>query len=164
MKSNNKNINVNLAYYEAQGFVDAAYSLKRAISKNGLLLPRYASAYMVNLGFAAEVYLKLLLYFYDIEYDRIHKLKDLFDLLSDKEQAFINGEFDKGKEEYHKTIGNFDFSKDVQTCLNDYNNAFVDWRYDFEEKNKTLKMSWADLNLVIEVLKARVKALYNITI
>ena len=77
---------------------------------------------VVNLAFSCELYLKYLLIYQGIDYGHTHNLEDLFFLLPENIQCNI--QFSK----------EFKDDEDFSTHLHDYNCAFNDWRYCFEDK------------------------------
>ena len=84
----------------------------------------YTTPAAVNSAFACEVYLKALLNFYDIEQPKKHKLRDLYDLLPEKEREFVKG----------STINQTGRWTNLWGCelLDNISEAFVKWRYIFE--------------------------------
>ena len=77
---------------------------------------------IVNAAFACELYFKSML-----EQPRVHKLKDLYEQLDDETRLRLKNEFDKNFPKH--PIYNF------YVFLNDVSNAFVEWRYVFEESH-----------------------------
>ena len=77
---------------------------------------------IVNAAFACELYLKSML-----EQPWGHKLKDLFEQLDNEAKIQLNNEFDASVSNH--PVYNFD------VFLNDISDAFVEWRYVFEESH-----------------------------
>ena len=79
---------------------------------------------IVNAAFACEIFLKLLLRQNQIEYNRVHKLKDLFDILPDNIRKNIKTATIKKYGQW-KNIWNIEL-------LDNISNAFYEWRYNYE--------------------------------
>ena len=77
---------------------------------------------IVNAAFACELYLKSML-----EQPWGHKLKDLFEQLDNETKIQLKNEFDASFSKH--PIYNFN------VFLNDISDAFVEWRYVFEESH-----------------------------
>lgn len=79
---------------------------------------------IVNATFACEIFLKLLLRQNQIEYNRVHKLKDLFDILPDNIRENIKT----------TTIEKYGQWKNIWNIelLDNISNAFYEWRYNYE--------------------------------
>lgn len=79
---------------------------------------------IVNANFACEIFLKLLLRQNQIEYNRVHKLKDLFDILPDNIRENIKT----------TTIEKYGQWKNIWNIelLDNISNAFYEWRYNYE--------------------------------
>ena len=87
----------------------------------------YTEPATVNSAFACEVYLKALLYYYDIQLKKQHKIKELYEMLPDDPRDFI-------KQTAMVTCGGTwkdAFSRDL---LDNISDAFVDWRYSYESE------------------------------
>ena len=76
-----------------------------------------------NAAFSCELFLKALLYGFGIDFEKTHGLKDLFEKLPQNEQAYIAENI---------AIENRD--KEFFLCLNEQNNAFMEYRYMCEAK------------------------------
>ncbi len=78
----------------------------------------------VNAAFACEVFLKMLLHFNQIDYDRIHKLNVLFEKLPSELKEKIQ----------QNTIQRYGRWTDIggRSLLLNISNAFVEWRYIYE--------------------------------
>ena len=77
---------------------------------------------IVNAAFACELYLKSML-----EQPWGHKLKDLFEQLDNETKIQLKNEFDASCSKH--PVYNF------EVFLNDISDAFVEWRYVFEESH-----------------------------
>lgn len=82
--------------------------------------------YMVNSAFACELFLKAVLEENNVNYGRIHLLKDLFDLLPKKI-----------KKEIESSVDDEEFSSKLTAS----SNTFVNFRYIFEDINKVAKVN-----------------------
>ena len=82
----------------------------------------YMNVILTNTAFACELYMKALLYHFNITFNSTHGLKDLFEKLEDLEKDFIS-----------KNIFNNSPHKDnFEMCLNEQNEAFKQYRYSCE--------------------------------
>lgn len=135
----------------ANGFMAAANYLKQAISKNALLIGIYGPAYTANLAFACELYLKQLLLLTGVK-KKGHELKVLYQYLNDDIKVQIRSEYERKCEEFRTKINRDMEIRDLDTCLEDYNKAFEDWRYWFEGEKSSDRMGWEDFHLFIETL------------
>lgn len=100
-------------FLQAQGFSKCAKIAK----EDGI---ECSTPAIVNYAFACEVYLKSLLYFSDISFNKKHELKELFDLLPEKYKESI----------MRLTLaecGSWD-----GYSLDNISNAFIEWRYSYE--------------------------------
>ena len=117
----------------ANGFLDAAYYLKKCEAKDMVLLGVYAPAYTANLAFACELYFKQLLYIKGIDVTRIHGLKKLYEKIPQDMQNEIIIEYQRNLQSEEKEIQ----SMTIQDCLDRYDTAFEDWRYIYEGNKKS---------------------------
>lgn len=148
--------NVYKMYQEALGFLAASNYLRYEISRNGTNLLPGAPALTVNQSFACELLLKSLYVINGLDYEKRHKLKDLYyGLPKETIEALKQRYHIKCEEELTKN-NNLQLRK-IDECLEDYDNAFVDWRYYFENKSKSLCVSWVDFEILTDVLRNTVK-------
>jgi hypothetical protein len=121
--------------------------------------PAEACCVVVNYSFAAELYLKSILY-KEIQDESLlvtgHKLSELFDRLSAivkdalcRHQVLIRPDCE-GIE-----IGEFD----IKATLARYDTAFIEYRYLYEEKNKHVTGSIAGLLKACHILKSVSKSI-----
>lgn len=106
----------------AWAFLDVAES----VEKKGLdaLLNAKISPLVVNAAFSAELYLKAIIAIEssDSEVPRGHELEELFQRLSQQAQAKIESAFSK------------ESGMALSDVIREANEAFVDWRYIYEDK------------------------------
>ena len=137
-----------LAFLSAKGFLSAANAI-RQLGKDGVkLFTYYAYPLSVNAAFACELFLKALLTLEGVEYKKLHLLFDLFASLPESTKAGIKNEFsNRGSKE------------SVDGLVNTYSNAFVEWRYTFEDENasKVLPMVWTDFLILCMVIQIETK-------
>lgn len=108
----------------ATAFYESAKLLSENCNKN-LLINNYKSvAYfifaVVNYSFSCELILKAVLYKYNISYNKIHLLYDLFNIYPLDLKNYV---YQKFKEDYK--IEKLEFEKKLMSI----SGAFVDWRY-----------------------------------
>ena len=97
-------------------------------------------------AYSCELFLKSLLFGFNIDFGKTHKLKDLFELLPKREQFYIE-----------KNIAIENRKRDFQSCLSEQNDAFVEYRYMSEAKaivgDPVFLLAFADiLKFVYEAL------------
>lgn len=126
-------------FKSACGFRKAAKLLKEPY-KNGeddLLFPL-----ATNLAFAAELFMKCLLYLEAVSVRKQHPLKTLFRSLSKKHQGHIEKLFleEVRKKPHIPKIEAIElsFKFEIDKVLEATNNAFEEWRYIFEERDQTV--------------------------
>ena len=83
----------------------------------------WMSVTLSNLAFSCELFLKAILYGFGIDFKNTHGLKDLFEKLPESEQTYISNNI---------AIENRD--TEFPLCLQEQNNAFVEYRYMCEAK------------------------------
>lgn len=83
----------------------------------------YLPVILTNVSFACELYLKAMLFGYNIDFGNTHGLNDLFKLLPDGLQNYIS-----------QNISIKNREKEFHLCLAEQNNAFVIYRYINEAK------------------------------
>lgn len=98
---------------------------------------------IVNLAFACEIFLKTLLVFSRVEYEREHNLEALYGLLPAEYQQQIEQGF---VARYGKTTDAF-----RAPYIHNISKAFNDWRYSFESSRLSIDISI--LNTFCEVLR-----------
>ena len=112
----------------------------------------YVTPATVNAAFAWELFLKLLLNLTQIEYNRVHKLKDLFDVLPDNIRENI-------KTATIEKYGQWKNSWNIE-ILDNISNAFNDWRYNYEHdwsKSAMMKIELEFLFAFKDALKEQFK-------
>ena len=110
---------------------------------------------IVNAAFACEIFLKLLLRQNQVEYNRVHKLKDLFDILPDNIRENIKT----------ATIEKYGQWKNIWNIelLDNISNAFYEWRYNYEHdwsKSAVMKIETGFLMAFKDSLKEQFKDTY----
>ena len=150
-------LNVSQIYQEALGFIAASDYIKTEISRNGTNLLSGAPVLTVNLSFACELFLKAIYKIKKSNYEKKHGLKNLYEGLPKEEKNKIEQKYKIECEE--KLKGNNKLRlRNIDKCLNAYDNAFVEWRYYFELKDKSLCVSWIDFEILIHVLSEVVQS------
>lgn len=112
---------------------------------------------IVNAAFACEIFLKLLLRQNQIEYNRVHKLKDLFDILPDNIQKNIKTATIKKYGQW-KNIWNIEL-------LDNISNAFYEWRYNYEHdwlKSAVMKIEIGFLMAFKDSLKEQFNDIFEV--
>lgn len=118
--------NADFLVYQAKSFYNAYIALEQINQMDEHQLLYYVPM-LVNGAFSIEITLKAILTKNQIEFKKEHNLILLFQLLPDSFQAELYGHLLEKAPEY----------KDPQKCAEELlliSNAFVDWRYPFEEK------------------------------
>ena len=125
------------AYYSATGFLDTAENLFSTGKKDAAYLFT-CSMYplTVNASFACELYIKAILILNNLSYRHIHELKSIYSMLPEKVKESI--------EQAYSACGQSD---SVDSILEKYNTAFINWRYPFDTKSSknTLVVAWTSL-------------------
>ncbi len=137
-----------LAFLSAKGFLSAA-DVIRQLGKDALkLFTYYAYPLSVNAAFACELFLKALLTLEGIEYKKLHLLSELFSNLPESTKITIKKEF-----------ANSGSKESVDGLIMTYSNAFVEWRYPFDDENasKELTMVWTDFLILCMVMQIEAK-------
>jgi hypothetical protein len=102
--------------------------------------------FVVNAAFAVELYLKTIGVVRD-QALRGHDLLTLFDALGADAKASIGDHFSKCKHQC-----GIDSIEGFRVALDELRNAFVEWRYLYEQPERRLKITFAPLIFVLEVL------------
>lgn len=150
----NKKIDVFAMYYTAREFSDCAdFCLKQHDNTEGILF--YVNPAAVNAAFACEIYLKLLLYLNNIDYKKIHTLKELFNLLPENIKADVK----------YNTVMNFGQWRDSFgfELLDNISNVFNELRYIYERdwsKNGTMRIETGFLIAFRNALQEQFKGYY----
>lgn len=150
-------------YNEAVGFLDASNYLADRISINGTNLYTCSSAYTVNRVFACELLLKALCKIHQIESVKTHRLVKLFSVLPAEIKVTINDEYQSLCDEYQSSCKeqlrrrNGLTLMDLDSCIKAYDNAFVKWRYYYEESKEELFLPWIDFDMFVFILKSMVE-------
>ena len=103
----------------------------------------YAIPSLVNLAFSCELFLKAILNINNVEYGRTHSLYDLYYKLPDVVKAQLNSTF-KGKCAYPVSF---------EETMKVHSNTFPEFRYIFEDKNKTAYGYPDNLQLASEIMR-----------
>lgn len=114
-------------YTTAREFKNAINKDEMLVVKNGVFINKIYP-YVVNVSFACEIYLKIIILLNGETYGKIHTLKDLYVM------SKVCSEFETYVIENTK---NLDIKYDKEKLDNDLNlisNAFVKWRYVFESE------------------------------
>lgn len=139
----------NYILYEARNFAKTYKLLKEQVnSEDEQIL--YVIPSIVVITFCVELYLKAILNYYDIKFDKFkgHKLDYLFNLLleSDNNDAYksyhnIENSFENRKKE----LNNFFLYDNLTELLEKENNSFEMWRYHFDD--------WEDYRVMFPALE-----------
>ena len=119
-------IRTDILIYQAKSFYNAYIALEQ-INRTCEDTLLYYIPMLVNGSFSIELTLKAMLAKNQIDYGKEHNLLLLFQLLPDSIQMELFGHLIEKAPEY----------KDAKKCADELiliSNAFVDWRYPFEEK------------------------------
>ena len=108
---------------EANGFLEVA---QWCIKDDFDMPEKLKYPFVVNISFACELFIKAILIFNDIEYGKIHDLKDLFCRLDSAVQQKIRQLYEDSNCNYRVTFDEF---------LNNCSKDFVRWRYAYENNN-----------------------------
>jgi len=126
---------------------------------DGQRTPPEACAVVVNYSFAAELYLKSILYKENGEKKARmlgHKLSDLFERMSDPSKAALRHQRAPFKWDC-KELEREEFS--IEHTLTQYESAFVEYRYLFEDKNKGVSGSIEGIMKACDILKVVSKSI-----
>ena len=85
----------------------------------------YTIAAAVNSAFACEVFLKAILYYSDISFEKLHDLKSLFEKLPEDIKSFVKETTIAHHGDMWKNYFGFEY-------LDNISKAFVYWRYIYE--------------------------------
>ena len=85
----------------------------------------YVSPATINSAFACEVFLKAISTYQDKKIPRSHKLRDLYEALSNELKEFIKHEVSGGYPDMWTNLLGQDY-------LDNISDAFVEWRYNYE--------------------------------
>ena len=150
-------------YNEAIGFLQASGYLANILSKNGTNLLTCSSAYTVNYVFACELLLKALCKIYQIKSGKTHRLVKLFLLLPAEIKITINDEYKSLYKEQFMRKNELTL-RDLEACIEAYDNAFVEWRYCYEGFKKQLCLPWIDFKIFVFILKRMVEKYLDLEI
>lgn len=127
-------------FKSACGFRKAAKLLKETYKKGEYDLLNPCN---VNLAFAAELFIKCLLYLNAASVPKHHELKELFRNLSKIHRQRINKLFmeEVKKKPYIARIEAIEpsFKFEINEVLEASNDSFKEWRYIFEEREQTVQ-------------------------
>ena len=120
-------------HYTACKFSDCADFCMREQWKRKTFQYFYTDPPIVNAAFSCEVFLKLLLHLDQIDFQKSHKLKQLFEMLPPEIMETVK----------YQTVQKCGHWKDLwnQDILSQVSNAFEKWRYIYEinwTKNRTI--------------------------
>lgn len=130
-----------------------ATQFKNAIPdpKNSMLdldFHKHIYPYIVNKSFACEVYLKIIITANGDEIPRNHNIKDLYKL------SGIEDEFHK----ITLSIYGDEIAKDIDNCIESFSNAFIQWRYIYEQ-DSTGNLMYGFLKYFVEYLNMKCKTI-----
>ncbi len=131
--TNDKMFDCQQMFRHACAFSDCADFAMRGFDPKKIGVEWYTTPATVNSAFACEVYLKTLLVFYDIQFQKLlkpkdrHKITELFTLLPEETQARIK----LATEAYYGGSWKDGFGLDR---INSLSEAFVKWRYSYEQE------------------------------
>ena len=135
-------IDKDLARKSAKVFLLQGESMLSIASQNGAaFLDYYVSPCAVNLAFACELYLKILIAYENNNVVKEgHGLADLWKQVGPALQTKIERLYNEGK-----TI------QTLEQCLDTHNHAFIEWRYYFE-KGKSISLEpWSLYRLALSL-------------
>lgn len=148
----------NYILYEARNFLKTYKLLKEQVNSEEEQIP-YVIPSIVVITFCVELYLKAILNYYDIKFDKFkgHKLDYLSNLLleSDNSDAYksyynIENNFENRKKE----LNNFFLYNNLKEMLEKENNSFEMWRYYFDDWNDYRAMFPAlEFEILLECLE-----------
>ena len=148
----------NYILYEARNFAKTYKLLKEQLNSEEEQIP-YMIPSIVVITFCVELYLKAILNYYDIKFDKFqgHKLNYLSNLLleSDNSDAYksyhnIENSFENRKKE----LNNFFLYNNLKEMLEKENNSFEMWRYYFDDWNNYRAMFPAlEFEILLECLE-----------
>ena len=122
----------NYQFYAATTFENTYHTLMNIVETGTMNQDKEKLSYFVpaviNGAFACELYLKSL-----NPSTKGHNLKKLYDSLSDGEKEFIDNLMTRTQKEKH---GNNYTVDDFHRALEENSDAFVDWRYFYEDDKK----------------------------
>ena len=108
------------------------------VARHTFLRPEWMPVTLSNVAFSCELFLKSLLYGFGIDFKKIHGLKNLFELLPQSEQSYIEN-----------NIAIENRNVEFQLCLKEQNEAFPEYRYMCEAKaitgNPLFLFAFADI-------------------
>ena len=105
----------------------------------------YLTPSIVNSAFACEVFLKLLLWHHNINYERTHTLKQLFEMLPEQSKQMVKERTFYKYSEWTDALG-FEHLETIS-------NAFVEWRYSYEHEHGTIGCPTSFLETFRNVLR-----------
>jgi len=108
----------------------------------------YVPAFVINLSFACEMFIKCLLIIENSKYDYVHNLKQLFDILPDMLKLNIKSDYKKlvsGKYMIH--LSDFDHQLEL------HKRVFHQWRYYFDESVRANEVDYRFLMYFSLVLR-----------
>ena len=137
-KLDDKNKNIINMYTTARQFKNAINDNEKIVLKTDRVINK-VYPYIVNKSFACEIYLKLIIKNNDESYNKIHTLKDLYI------KSNIKKDFEKYiMDNVLKNNINYDLEK-LNNDLQSISNAFVEWRYIFENKDLCISVGFFNL-------------------
>lgn len=127
----------NYILYEARNFAKTYKLLKEQVNSEEEQIP-YVIPSIVVITFCVELYLKAILNYYDIKFDKFkgHKLDYLFNLLleSDNNDACkLYHNIENNFENRKKELNIFFLYNNLTELLEKENNSFEMWRYHFDD-------------------------------
>lgn len=127
MATKSMNGNYNEVLQIANSFLDTSKNVPHEV--------RFTFPYAINITFACELYLKILIDKTNGNYATGHSISTLYNNLSSTDKNNILAKFN------NTVISN---NLDLITVLNSEGNSFIDWRYAFENTNISFTYSFWD--------------------
>ena len=154
----------NYILYEARSF-SKSYKLLKSQVETEEEAESYIIPSVVIMTFCTELYLKAILYYYNISFNKNkgHKLDYLFSLLSeinDSNAYKSYSNIEKSFEYKKKEKNNFFLYNSLKEMLKNENNSFEMWRYRFDDwKNFRCMFPASEFKILINCLEEECKAL-----
>lgn len=128
----NRNPTIAAMFIQGTKFFDVFMRTYNSLAKSSISSDiAYTPAFLVNLSFSCEMYLKCLLYIYNNDFNRVHNLLQLFLQLNKNIR-------DEIKTSYKSEIIKLGYRHllDFDYQLIQHQNVFIDWRYYYDSDSK----------------------------